>query len=606
MILQALVEYYEKLGEKMSMPLPGYSDTGISYSLNINEAGELLGILPEKVEVQRGKKVVEVPKKMRVPEQVKRSGQTPPSYYLSDNGTFILGIPKKSKKKDDMGREQEQIKLNQKALSYFERCKMCHLEKLSGIQSIPAVAVRNFFEKWNPQTASSNPHLIPILGELPAANLVFRIDGGIYAQDDSDIDAAWRTSRGEEVDEEQIVQRCLVTGENEPIARIHPNIKGVRGAQSMGATLVGFNAEAFESYGKTQSYNAPVGEYAAFAYTTGLNYLISNPKTHMIIGDTTVVYWSETAEEQYADIFSDCMEMQEDDGKQLDDMMKMLLKGKLPDLEGINFNSRFFILGVSPNAARLSVRFFMQNTFGFFLKNIAEHHDRLSIVTPSFVQNSRMSTWRLLNETVNRNSRDKMPSPQLAGTLARAILMNTQYPMALYNAVEIRVKAEQGDQKISWGRAAIIKAFFLKRYETIENEIKECLTVSLNEETNNKAYVLGRLFSVLEDIQEKANPGINATIRDRYFNSACATPAVVFPTLVKLSTNHLKKIGGKSRGAEINFNKAIQALINKLSYDGVAYPTRLNLEEQGAFQLGYYHQTQKRYEKQKKEEKSNG
>ena len=119
--------------------------------------------------------------------------------------------------------------------------------------------------------------------------------------------------------------------------------------------------------------------------------------------------------------------------------------------------------------------------------------------------------------------------------------------------------------------------------------------MELNQDTTYQPYLLGRLFAVLEGLQQAANPGINTTIRDRYFNSACATPAVVFPQLLKLAQAHLKKLGG---GLEVNYNKQISDILAKFDRD---YPASLNLYDQGIFQLGYYHQTQARFTK--KEEK---
>ncbi len=210
------------------------------------------------------------------------------------------------------------------------------------------------------------------------------------------------------------------------------------------------------------------------------------------------------------------------------------------DLKDVDLSTEFYILGIAPNAARLSVRFFLKNQFGNFLKNIASHYSRMEIVKPVYEKKGPLVPWKILQETVNQKMRDKTPSPQMTGATMQAILMDTPYPMALYYGVENRVKAEQGPGKITWRR--------------------------------------------------------NATIKDRYFNSACATPAMAFPVLIKLATNHLKKID--NRGAVVNLNIKMGVLMDKLEFDGEkALPKHQNLEEQGIFQLGYYHQTQKRFEK---------
>ena len=600
MMLQALVKYYENLSKIKSVVQPGYSNADISFAININKEGEVIDLLPMRVEAQRGKKVVDIPQKIVVPEQPKRAAAILP-YFLADTATYLLGLPKASKEKNEEDREVEQAKFNKKALAYFEASKALHLKNLETTHSDAAIALKNYFNRWQPELVFDHPIIKRFIKELATANLVFKIEGENFAQDDPAIQAYWKEKihKGSNQPEMQ----CLITGEKAPIATLHPVIKGIMGGQSMGNTLVSFNARAFESYGrdKEQGLNAPISEYAAFAYTTALKELLSSVKNYIRIGDTTIVYWAETAEPVYCDFFSECINIPEDAGEKLESILKKIKTGEPIDVEGIDMDVPFYILGLAPNAARLSVRFFVKNQFSTIIENLMAHYQRLEIKKPVYDQNKYLSPWWMLNATVNQNNRDKKPVPQMAGATMQAILMNTKYPMALYYGILMRIKAEQGEKKISWERAATIKAILLKNSQN--KLIKECLTVSLNEETNNKAYILGRLFSVLESIQEKANPGIKATIRDRYFNSACATPAMVFPTLIKLTSNHLKKIGGQEKGIEIYYQKQLGSLMGKIDYaENTAYPRHLSLEEQGVFQLGYYHQKQKRYEKQTKEE----
>ena len=267
----------------------------------------------------------------------------------------------------------------------------------------------------------------------------------------------------------------------------------------------------------------------------------------------------------------------------------------------IDPNMDFYVLGLSPNAARLSVRFFLRNTFGGFLRNVQAHHDRLEIVRPAYDKFETLPLWKLLSETVNQNARDKSPVPRLAMETLRAVLGNTRYPATLLNGVTLRIRAER---EVTRGRAAAIKAYYKKLAEATQRENpdipEEVLRVSLNENSSNIPYNLGRLFSVLEAIQSAANPGINATIKDKYFNSAAATPAVIFPILVNLAQKHLKKLRGSNAGLVIFYEKQLTDLCARI---GESYPKRMNLPQQGSFQLGYYHQTQARY--QKKEENEN-
>lgn len=351
--------------------------------------------------------------------------------------------------------------------------------------------------------------------------------------------------------------------------------------------MVSFNAPAFCSYGKEQSLNAPVGKSAAFAYTAALNYLLSDKSNVHRIGDTTVVCWAEGAEPQYSvfagmSLFGDALPEGLTD-RDLRDALKNLAQGLPCQPLELDPKRTFYILGISPNAARLSVRFFFQNSFGTLMKNVNDHYSRLAIAGSRF---AIMPMWAMLRETVNMNTTDKSPSPVMAGATARAIFAGTPYPAALLEATMLRIRAER---EITPGRAAILKAYFLKKPNKLCPE--EVLTVSLNENSTNIPYTLGRLFAVYEETQERANPGINATIKDKYFNSAAATPATVFPILNNLSQKHLRKL---DVGSQTVLDRKISEILGIL---GESYPTRLSLPEQGSFYLGYYHQRQYRFTK---------
>ena len=263
------------------------------------------------------------------------------------------------------------------------------------------------------------------------------------------------------------------------------------------------------------------------------------------------------------------------------------------DLDGIPLHpeNHFYVLGLAPSAARLSVRFFLQDTFGNMLKHLLEHYQRLEIVKPSYVENGALPLWRLLGETVNPNSREKKASPPMAGAVARSVLTGGMYPVSLFEQTMMRIRAEQ---TVSYGRAAIIKAFLTKNDQF--RVPKEVLTVELNEQSAYLPYVLGRLFAVLERVQLDANPNIKATIKDKYFNSASSSPATVFPLLTKLSQSHLRKLNTSLR---ISYEKRITELEGRICQ---TLPAHMSLPEQGAFHLGYYHQVQKLYEKKVKED----
>ena len=573
MILQALVNHYENLAEQEKVDREGWCKAKVSYAVNLSKDGEILGINFLKEEKKRGKKMVWLPQQIKVPEMVTRASGVAAN-FLCDNSKYILGI-------DAEG-------INQRVLDCFEAAKKKHLLLLRRTEGEMAQAVRCFFETWDPEKASEHDAIREKWEDITdGGNLIFCM-GSNYAQNDPYIKETWENARNESLENEQ-TGICLVTGRKTQISRIHKKIKGVPNAQPAGASLVSFNEDAFESYGKEQSYNAPVGRFAEFAYTTALNYLLDQREYTFQLGDSMIVFWAESAEEEYQAAFFGAADPKPDNQEEI----RGMFVGRPVRVRDITLNpeQRFHILSLAPNAARLSVRFFYQDSFGNILKNLSAHYERMSVVRPSWADKEYMGVRDMLSETVNQNSKDKTPVPNMAAFVLQAILSDARYPASLYTDVLIRIRAEQGN--ITWGRAGIIKAYLMRNANWKEGENY----MGLNEESRETAYVLGRLFSVLESIQMDANPGIKATIRDRYFNSACATPASIFPVLVKLKNSHMKKLEREKGSSKIYYEKLLTELMGKLD----EYPKRLSLEEQGKFILGYYHQVQKKYEK--KEEK---
>ncbi len=584
MILQALVKHYETLAEQGKVSRQGWCQARVTYALDIDIGGNLLGIIPLKQEQERGKKTVYLPQLMEVPEMVARTVGVS-SNFLCDNSKYLLGIDG-----DGSGK---------RVLDCFQAAREKHETVLAQAQSEAAMAVKNFFQHWDPLKARENPVLLEKWEDITAGgNLVFCVEMQ-YAHEDPDVRNAWeKFLQASESGKREI---CLVTGKEAEISRIHTPIRGVRGAQPSGAALVSFNAPSFESYGKEQSFNAPVGKYAMFAYTTALNYLLTQEKYVFLLGDTTILFWAEGGEEIYQDFFLGAMEPKEEIQETLKGFFSNLQAGRGIDVEGIRIDpeQKFYILGLAPNAARLSVRFFYQNHFGTILSNIKKHYERMAIVRPSWDKIEFPGVRRILSETVNQKSKEGKPQPNMAASVFEAVLSGKKYPESLYNNVMIRIRAEQGKDKIPWERAAIIKACLIRNHGKQWTE--EGSFVGLNEQCKDVAYVLGREFAVLEAIQEDANPGISATIKDRYFNSACAAPASVFPILLKLKNSHIRKL---DTGKRIHYEKqlvGLQGMIEVEKEQLTAFPRRLSLEEQGMFILGYYHQVQKRFEK--KEEK---
>ncbi len=577
MILQALTEYYRTLADSGQISPPGWADVKVTCALCIGADGALKQVVSVQTEQPKGKKTVLAPQLMRLPAPVKRSSGISAN-FLCDTSSYLLGVDNKGKP--------------QRSLDCFHACKVLHESLLGEVASPASQAVLAFFRTWQPEQAASHPALDSCWEEIMAGgNLVFRYNG-TFVHLDTLIQQAWDKHYQAQEDGPRMV--CLVTGERGTVESIHPSIKNVQGAQSSGAALVSFNAPSFCSYGKEQNYNAPTSKYAAFAYTTALNHLLSDRKHVYRMGDATVVCWAKCGGDIYQNMMG-WMFFGQEPTYTLTDLqgaLHSLCSGNIVELDGARLdpNMEFYILGLAPNAARLSVRLFLRNSFGAFLRNAQAHQQRLEIVKPAYDTFDALPLWKLLDETVNHNSRDKTPTHNMAGEVLRSVLTNTRYPATLLNGVALRIRAEHS---VTRGRAAILKAYYLKN--THPDVPKEVLTVSLNPDSSNVPYNLGRLFSLLESIQSSANPGINTTIKDKYFNSASATPAIVFPVLVNLAQKHLKKL---DTGLRTYYEKQISALISKL---GEGYPPRLNLPQQGSFQLGYYHQNQSRFEK--KEEK---
>ena len=587
MILQALTAYYEQLLRQGKIAAPGWDGHfKASYELRLNDAGQLVDVVDLRVSETKGKKTVIVPRELRVPEHKKRTSGVF-AYFLCDKASYIFGM-------DETG-------CTVRTRQCFDACSALHHSILRGIDTPAAKAILRYFDHWNPSASSMHPLLAPIWKELTGnVNLVLSYESSnhthLFTTEETAIQSAWETYYFSSQNDSPAAC-CLITGKHSPIALVHSNIKGVPGTKSTGGALVSFKNPSTHSYGHKQGENAPVSEYAAFAYTTALNLLIADRNHCKRVGDTTIVCWAESAEPAYQDAFSLFLfGAEEASGIEETDVqaaLRRLAAGQtVPFLEKeLAPDQHFYVLGLAPNAARLSVRFFLRDTFGTFARNLQKHADALEITRPAYDNRKTLSVWALAMETVNRKERSPSPAPQLAGDLLRAVLTGGRYPATLLNGVTMRIRAEQD---VTRGRAAILKAYYLRNSPTDLN--KEVFTVSLNE-TTNVPYILGRLFSVLEAVQSDANPGINTTIKDRYFNSACATPALVFPTLLKLAQKHLQKLPD---GKAVFYNKQITELASLVPESG--FPARLSLPDQGKFEIGYYHQTQKRFEKKNKEE----
>lgn len=582
MILSVLTDYYEHLLKEGKVGQEGWSSAKVSYAITLDRDGHVKGVQLLERPVLRGKKEVFVPVERFVPFQKGRSSQVAP-YFMCDNAKYLLGawLPTGDAALDEKNRKQAQ--------AYFKASASYHREILQNCKSPLAQAVLVFFDTWE---FEKNKDEINVEWDklLAASNLIFRsFENGQELLKEDEIHKVWDEYFNR--DESGNQGRCLVTGQVAPIARLHPLLKGVRGAQSSGAALVSFNGSAFESYGKEQGDNAPVSEYAAAAYGKALNFLLTDEKHHKVLGDTTMVFFADTEENEdgYARFLLEFSgELEASEEHKLISIMDAIAKGKtcVYDEGELKPDTKFYILGLSPNAARISVRFFYNSTFGNMVSNIKAHYDRLKIVKPVYFTKEYPSIGDILYETVNKKATNKQVQPILVGAFMDAVLQDHRYPAAIFTHMMLRIHAEH---EINRNRAAMLKAYIIKNYPE-KKEVVDCM--KLNEDTVYMPYVLGRLFAVMEDIQKSAIG--KETLRDRYFNSASATPGVIFPQLMRLMQSHMRVLSRDNKGLQIKKEKELESLFRKIDTN---IPARLSLEDQGIFMIGYYHQVQKFYEK---------
>ncbi|MHB1236951.1 MAG: type I-C CRISPR-associated protein Cas8c/Csd1 [Gallionella sp.] len=564
MILQALNEYYQRKTRLPGSDLapPDFEHKAIPFLVVLTAKGEFAGF--DDTREGEGKK--KVAKSYLVPQGIKRSSGVMAN-LLWDNPGYVFGID--SKGKPERAREQH-LAFVEAIRSRFAQCDD------AGIRAVLAFLERGDFSK-----ALEHPLWAEILES--GANLTFRLEGDTLPVCEREVVADVLTAA--DADSEGNAALCLVSGEADVIERLHPSVKGVWGAQSSGASIVSFNLDAFSSYGKTQGNNAPVGKRAVFAYTTALNHLLAKGSQQRIqVGDASTVFWAampgHPMEELFPGFFGEPSKDNPDLGTGAVATLLNAPKTGAGSFE--DDGTRFYVLGLAPNAARVAVRFWHVKTVGELAVNIRRHFDDLRIDhAPHEPETLSLSAiLRAISRKKSDGSYD-IP-PNLGGDVMRSVIENLPYPQTLLSGAIRRIRAEQ---EVTYPRAAIIKAC-INRSKGMEE-----LKVSLDENNTNTAYRLGRLFMVLERVQEEANPGIRATIRNTFWGAASGTPGKVFPMLINLSNKHLAKIRREKPGRATNLEKLIGSIMEAFDPD-TPYPTNLSLNEQGCFSIGYYHQKQ--------------
>jgi len=587
MILQALHDYYLRrqadTDPDRRLPAFGLEQKEIGFILEVDEGGQLHAIIDARQ--MSGKKKIGT--SYLVPISVKRAAGIAAN-LLWDNAEYVLAIPD-VKKLEAAQAKQGQAEYLARLIKMQQafRDRISTLPELAqsdaGLRGVlafldakPAEQVERFAA--HAEIAASNPVLTFRLVDGTA--LVCQrpgvaphlITGGLEGDTEED---------GNTEDEGcGLNAMCLITGDTLPVARLHTAIKGVWGAQTSGANIVSFNLDAFRSYGKSQGANAPVSQAAAFAYTTALNALLARDSAQRVqVGDASTVFWAQkpdTLEHELAALLG---------GGDNPDAHTLQVKAVLEAIHSGGFSgargeNAFYVLGLAPNAARISVRFWHAAPLHVIAERIAAWFDDLSLVRgpndPEFP-----SLFRLLTAVALQGKADNIP-PSLGGDLIRSIFTGAPYPTTWLNAAIQRCRAEQ---QVTYMRAAAIKAFLKRSVTTSDSQPRE-IQPMLDIESPSTAYRLGRLFATLEKIQEEASPGLNATIRERYYGAASSTPVAVFTTLMRLKNHHLAKM--QSKGRAVNFEKLLAEIMSGIS----DFPVHMNLPDQGRFTIGYYHQRQ--------------
>ena len=576
--LSALCQFYDRMSAADSgMPPEGTTAEQIAFCLTINEAGALLSVGDMRDSKGRARRLF-------VPARAQRSSNVLPN-FLWDNTGYVLGV-------DGKGKPEQ----SRKTAAAFREL---HQRLLAGCADVHARALLTFLEAWTPdrfETLESREGLLD-------SNVVFRLEGeSVFFHEVPALRDVWAASRGDGGGTgERDAGICLITGKRGAIARVHPPVRGVVGAQSSGASLVSFNFPALESYGKEESFNAPVSTQAAERYVCALNYLLNREHRQMVrIADTSMIFWADAPvpeegalkESALGDLFDLASPRESAQDRDQVELLKSVLlalrRGGDPNGADVSLSLgvRFFVLGLAPNAARLSVRFWLSSTLDVLLRHCGRWYEDLSLERqfpdsePEFPP-----LWQLLDRTVAIPGKQKTVPPGLGGQMGRAMLTGGRIPESVFAAVLGRIHAGDG---ITYFRAALIKAYLRRN----KHEEKDMTT--LNADESNTGYRLGRVFALLEKAQRDALKDLNASLRERYIGAASSTPRLVFPSLLRLAQHHVTKVRKSGiAGYDVLFSQRIGDVLADLT----DFPAVLSLEDQGRFMLGYYHQMNALYRK---------
>ena len=595
MILQSLYKYYQR--KQDDLPPYGFQIKRIPFVITLMPDGRFNGLADTR-QPNKQKRLEAYP--FRVPKERERTGSNAwqKANLLWDHYGFVLNHPA-----TDAPRDVEKAR---KQFGTFRQMVTDLAAAHPSDQELKAIQAFYTTEQYKQVALDPKWH---DCAKIKGCNLTFKIAGQEGTITDntnvkSMAAAYYEQEKQEDEDDDaddasdKVTAFCLVSEQTGPIARTHPRTP-IRNAKT-NAKLVSFQKHmGFDSYGKEQGSNAPIGKRAAFAYTTALNHLLGSSQ-YLQIADASTVFWAaeNNAMESLLSRFFD--EPPEDNPDQGTNAVKELFEAPLAGTPAIyDDGTRFYVLGLAPNAARIAVRFWHVATVGDLASHIRQHFEDLEIVRPKYVQRPFLSLKALLVAVSPLNDLDKLP-PKLAGDFMKAILDGTPYPQTLLQAALRRIHAEQakkdekGRQKehVTYARAALIKAWLGRFTRKANSDQERNITMSLDESNTNGGYRLGRLFAVLEKVQGEANPGLNTTIRDSYFGSASSTPSAVFPSLMRRCQHHMSKLRKEKPGLYVTRDKLIQTICNDGIDGKLGFHPVLSLADQGRFVIGYYQQRQ--------------
>lgn len=590
MLIQALCEYFDMLAAAEKVTPEGYSKVKIHYLVHLTQDGKIDTISSyQKIEkVPAGKDKIKekaVPREELMPERTEKTAidanivDHRPSYLFGLN--YVDGALSPADKTD-------------KAKKSHAELVKSNLEFIKDIDSPVVNAYRCFLENWVPEQEIHNECLLALGKDYSKSNYIFCLKGrpDLLLHQDAALKEKWEKMNKSEEGEIPWIAQCGITGEITEIERIHRKIRGIVGGDPTGSVLIGFNNASERSYGTEQAYNSNISKTAMKKYTGALNYLLSSPRHKALIDDMTVVFWAMNASENSEDILNAMLfgEAQGTGGisaEQTNLLLRQVLENvgnaavtdkTLLSFENIDPNVDFYMVGLKPNSSRVAIKFIYRKKYGEILGNIAKFQRDMQVTEhgePVYMN-------KIKKELVSPKSSDKNVDSAMMAKFFEAILYNTNCPYILLDTIVRRIRT---DLYMGEVRAGILKTCINRSNKNKEEQI----TMALNEESTNQAYLCGRLFAVLEALQKDALGKLNRTIKDAYFSSASMTPAMVFPKLIRLSQNHLKKAKHPD-----TYNKQIGEIMDKLQEK---FPKRLSLQEQGRFEIGYYQQWQSEPEK---------